>query len=91
MTEEKANDVSCVRVRLFASAREAVGRDEIRVTLASRQTTAGDLKKEILNAYPILSSKHIVFVLAVNHRAVTSDSAVSHNDEVAVLPAISGG
>ena len=91
MTRDKADDVSRVRVRMFASAREAVGRDEIRVILASHQTTAGDLKKEILNAYPALSSKHIVFVLAVNHKVVASDSSISHNDEVVVLPAISGG
>lgn len=91
MAVKKANNASQVRVRLFASAREAVGRDEIKVRLASRQTTAGDLKQEILDAYPVLSSKRIVFVLAVNHRVVTSDSAISHDDDVAVLPAISGG
>lgn len=91
MTQEKANDVSFVRVRLFASVKEAVGRDEISVTLTGRQTTAGDVKEKILNAYPVLSSKRIVFVLAVNHKVVANDSGISHDDEVAVLPAISGG
>lgn len=91
MTLKKAGDVSSIRVRLFASAREAVGMDEIRVTMASHQITAGNLKKEILVAYPALSSKRIMFVLAVNHRVVVGDSTISPNDEVAVLPAISGG
>ena len=91
MAQEKANDVSFVRVRLFASVKEAVGRGEITVTLAGPRTTAGDLKQAILNAYPMLSSKHIAFVLAVNHKVVAKDSAISLNDEVAVLPAISGG
>jgi molybdopterin converting factor small subunit len=91
MTREKTDDVSCVMVRLFASVREAVGRDEIMVPMASHQTTAGDLKKSILDACPILSSKRIVFVLAVNHKVAASNSAISHDDEVAVLPAVSGG
>ncbi|MGH9876259.1 MAG: MoaD/ThiS family protein [Nitrososphaera sp.] len=78
-------------MRLFASAREAVGRDEIIVTSVSRRTTAEDLKKKILNAYPVLYSKRITFVLAVNHKVVGSDYLISHDDEVAVLPAISGG
>lgn len=91
MTQEKANDVSYVRVRLFASVREAVGRDEIRITMTGHQTTAADLKKKILKAYPVLSLRHIEFVLASNHKVVASDSGIRHNDEVAVLPAISGG
>ena len=78
-------------MRLFASAREAIGTGEITVTLAGSDITAGNLKKKILSAYPILSSKRIVFELAVNHKVVTSDSTITHDDEVVVLPAISGG
>lgn len=86
------DDTSSVTVKMFASAREAVGKDEVKIKL-NQSMTAEDLRRNILEAYPTLSLRKIVFVLAVNHKVVVDDSnvVISSHDEVAVLPPISGG
>lgn len=89
MTKEELDLVS-VRVKLFASTKEIVGKDEIRLRLTD-QTTVGDLKKKILELYPALSSTKIPFMIAVNHRVADDSTTVSHLDEVAILPPVSGG
>lgn len=89
MAKEQLDLVS-VRVKLFASAREAVGKDEIRLSLAN-QTTVGDLKKKIFELYPALASKKIPFIVAVNHKVVDDSTTINHLDEVAILPPVSGG
>jgi len=83
-------DLLSVRVKLFASAREAIGKDQIIVSLA-KQTTVGDLRKKILELYPSLASKKIPFIVAVNHKVVDDSTTISHLDEVAILPPVSGG
>jgi len=83
-------DLLSVRVKLFASAREAIGKDQIIVSLAN-QTTVGDLKKKIFELYPSLASKKIPFIVAVNHKVVDDSTTISHLDEVAILPPVSGG
>jgi len=89
MTKEEL-DLLSVRVRLFASTKEIVGKDEIRLRLTD-QTTVGDLKKKIFEMYPALSSTKIPFVIVVNHRVADDSTTVSHLDEVAILPPVSGG
>ena len=87
MSKEKL-DLASVKVKLFASSRELVGENEVRISLTD-QTTVGNLRKKIVEMYPALSK--ITFVVAVNHK-VSDDSAVINNsDEVAVLPPVSGG
>jgi molybdopterin synthase catalytic subunit len=87
MSKERLDLVS-VKVKLFASSRELVGENEVRISLAD-QTTVGNLRKKIVEMYPALSK--ITFAVAVNHK-VSDDSAVINNsDEVAVLPPVSGG
>ena len=82
-------DLQSVKVKLFASSREIIGKDEVRLKLTD-QTTVGDLRKMILEMYPALSKK-IKFVVAVNHKVVDDSTIVSHLDEVAILPPVSGG
>jgi molybdopterin converting factor subunit 1 len=82
-------DLRSIKVKLFASSRELLGRDEIRVSL-DNQTTVGDLKKMIVEMHPSLSKKP-AFVVAVNHKVVDDSTIINHLDEVAILPPVSGG
>jgi len=89
MSKEELDLVS-VKVKLFASSREVIGKDEIRLRLAN-QTTVGDLRRMILELYPALSSTKTPFMVAVNHRIADDATTISHLDEVALLPPVSGG
>lgn len=89
MSKEQLDLVS-VKVRLFARAREIVGKEEVSVSLA-KQTTVGYLRKKFFELYPALASKKVPFVIAVNHKVVDDSTAINHLDEVAILPPVSGG
>jgi molybdopterin synthase sulfur carrier subunit len=77
-----------ITVKLFASSREIIGRDKIEVEL-SEKMTVGDLREIILTIQPLLSK--IQFVIAVNHKVANDATTLNQKDEVAVLPAVSGG
>lgn len=89
MSKEQV-DLLSVKVKLFASSREFLGKDEIMVSLPPGQSTVHHLRKKILELYPSLSNKP-AFVVAVNRRVADDSTAVSHQDEVAILPPVSGG
>ncbi|HYZ50882.1 MAG TPA: MoaD/ThiS family protein [Nitrososphaeraceae archaeon] len=79
-----------VDVRLFAWCRELIGKDKITLKLKKNQTTAGGLRKKILDLYPRLSS-HIQFVIAINCEIVDDITPIRSKDAVAILPPVSGG
>jgi len=89
MTREEL-DLLSVRVKLFASSREIIGKNEIILRLKN-ETTVGDLRRMILEMHPALSSKKIPFVIAVNHKVADDSTILGHLDEVAILPPVSGG
>jgi molybdopterin converting factor subunit 1 len=77
-----------ITVKLFASSREITGRDKIQVELFEKMTVR-DLREMILATQPLLS--RIQFVIAVNHKVADEATTLNQMDEVAVLPAVSGG
>lgn len=80
---------------LFAMSREmAGGKTEIELEFEQKSVKLSDLEERILQVYPQM--KCIPFVLAVNCKIVTEKqptdtTAVTADDEIAVLPPISGG
>jgi molybdopterin converting factor subunit 1 len=78
-----------ISVKLFASSREIIGKDKMTVKL-SENMTVRDLRKVILAIQPLPLSK-IQFVIAVNHKVADEATTLNQMDEVAVLPAVSGG
>ena len=78
-----------VDIKLFASCRELIGKDKITLKLKN-QMTVGDLRKKILELYPVLLGK-IQFVIALNYEIVDEITPISPKDEVAILPPVSGG
>ena len=104
MTRKKESNVKPLRVKLFASAREiAGGKSEIVIEFGQKPIKFTDLRKRILQIYPKL--KNIPFVFSVNCKIVfdrpTIDTCgnnttamattITAEDEIALLPPISGG
>ena len=104
MTRKKKLNVKPLRVKLFASAREiAGGKSEVVIEFEQKPIKFIDLRKRILEIYPKL--KNIPFVFSVNCMIVsykpTIDTSgnnttamattITADDEIALLPPISGG
>ena len=87
-SDDKENDL--IKVKLFGISTEIIGKREMTV-LVPVGTTVGNLKKKITKMYPSLDVDNIPFVFAVNHRVVSEDVPVTHLDEIAILPPVSGG
>jgi len=84
------SDDQKIIVRMFAILREAVGKNEVVITLP-RGSTVKTLKNKILQEHPSLNSFNGQFIISVNHEAVSGDTVVSTKDVIAALPPVSGG
>ncbi len=79
-----------VRVRLFASLREAAGRGEAELRL-SPGATAEDAWQRLAAEHPALASNRASLAAAVNRRYARFDTVLSDGDELVFLPPVSGG
>lgn len=78
-----------VTVRLFAAARDAARRDEVRLELADGARAADVLAA--LAALPDVGAVARRSRLAVNQGFARPDDPVRPDDEVALIPPVSGG
>lgn len=85
-----AADTLPVRVLLFARARELAGSDSVSVSVAIPATIAG-LRATLASRYPGLAALLARSALAVNHSFADDSTPVSPNDEIALIPPVSGG
>jgi molybdopterin converting factor subunit 1 len=79
-----------VRVRFFAVLRERAGRGEIAWEAAPGETV-GTLWARLRVALPNLAPSGESVAFAVNREYVDSAHPLADNDEVAVIPPVSGG
>jgi len=79
-----------VHVLFFGAARDAVGREEIELALAS-PSTAAQAFEQLLSAHPTLRRFGKSLLLAVNQEYAEPDREVRDGDEFAVFPPVSGG
>jgi molybdopterin converting factor subunit 1 len=79
-----------LRVRLFARARDLAGADTVRVELPDGATVA-DLRRRLAADYPALAGLLERSALAVDNDLAEDARVLSVNDEVALLPPVSGG
>jgi len=79
-----------VRVRFFASLRERLRRGEAEYTLADGATVA-DLWAAVCAEHPSLAELGRSISFAVNREYVEREHRLSSNDEVALIPPVSGG
>ena len=79
-----------VVVRLFAAAREIAGCDPISVEIPS-PATVGALRTALNSALPALAPLAERSLIAVNAAYADDGATISANDEVALIPPVSGG
>ena len=79
-----------VSVRLFAGLHDIVGRREVELELVDGATVA-DLRSQLGSRYPAVVPFMSTLVCAVNEEYVNNDYRLSPNDQVALIPPVSGG
>jgi molybdopterin converting factor subunit 1 len=79
-----------VRVRLFASLREAVGDATAELELGPG-ATAEDAWRSLVALHPALESRRPSLAAAVNRSYRGFDTVLEDGDELAFIPPVSGG
>jgi molybdopterin converting factor subunit 1 len=79
-----------VRLRFFASIREKLKRSEATCSLRDGATVR-DLLDQLCKDYPAIQPMRASVSVAVNQEYVESDWRLGDNDEVALIPPVSGG
>ena len=79
-----------VRVRCFAAAREIVGKSELTVDLPEGSTLT-QLFDQIQRQFPRLQGLAGSLLFSVNREYATAEKLLVAEDEVALIPPVSGG
>ena len=79
-----------VRVRLFASLREAAGRSEVELRLPPAATTE-DAWRALSEQYPALLARRSSLAASVNRRYAPFETPLHEGDELVFIPPVSGG
>jgi molybdopterin synthase sulfur carrier subunit len=74
-------------INYFGMIAEAVGSSKADFDLRGRNVS--DLKSELGNTFPELLG--MSYQIAVNQKLVSSETVISEQDEIAVLPPFAGG
>jgi molybdopterin converting factor subunit 1 len=75
-----------IRVLFFGRLRDVVGTNEI---IASDIKDIEDLKKYLFEKFPKLKGE--IFSVALNYEIIHTNENLKDNDEVALIPPVSGG
>ncbi len=79
-----------IHLKLFAVVRDLTGTDEVVLTLPSGSRVSALLQSLFLQ-YPQLQNLEHHVRIAVNWEYTPSDEVLHDNDEVALIPPVSGG
>ena len=79
-----------VKIKFFAVARDAAGRDECLLTLPEGSSVSTALDR-IIDQYPQLKKWKEHLAIAVNLNYVSREDVLHPDDEIAVIPPVSGG
>lgn len=90
MNEQAATRQMVVRVRLFASLRQAVGMGTLSYSLPAGATVA-DLVQGLIAEYPRLPTAAGAIYASVNRVYAGQDTTLQPGDEVGLFPPVSGG
>jgi molybdopterin converting factor subunit 1 len=77
-------------VLLFAAARDLAGADSVVVELPAGSTIA-EVRSNLARRIPSLAGLLAKSAIAVNHDFAEDDRVLQPNDELAVIPPVSGG
>lgn len=79
-----------VNVKLFAVIRDIVGKDELKVSVDDGSSASSVLQK-LAQQHPRLNEWKNHLRIAVNYEYVPMEHPLRQNDEVAIIPPVSGG
>ena len=79
-----------VPIKLFAIARQRLGRDQVEVTL-NDSATAGDLRRTLSEQFPVLADVLPHIRIAINSSYAADSTMIPIGAEVALIPPVSGG
>lgn len=79
-----------VRLRLFASLRDAAGIEAAELELPD-DITVGEALDTLCTQYPALARWREYIMMARNRRYVTTEDRLADGDEIALFPPVSGG
>jgi len=80
-----------VRVLLFATLKDAIGRGEVALFLPAAEATVAQVRAALAAQHPALERHLPNAVAAVNQEFAFAEDAVHDGDEVAFFPPVSGG
>jgi molybdopterin synthase sulfur carrier subunit len=76
-------------VKYFGAVADVTLKKEERLYLEDETNSISGLKTRLEQHYPEI--KNIAYTFALNHTAVTEDTLINENDELALLPPFAGG
>ena len=79
-----------VNVRLFASLREAVGRERLSLEIPAGASVE-DAWRRLVTQHPTLEPRRQSLAAAINRSYSPFESVLKAGDEVAFIPPVSGG
>jgi len=78
-----------VNILLFGIAKDIVGNQKLELELKGKITVA-DFRKQLLEEYPELGSLNSL-AIAINSEYARDSNLIMGNDEIALIPPVSGG
>jgi sulfur-carrier protein len=90
MVQKDSNSQIQVKVKLFAVYQEVFGTPELELTLLP-ETTVDQLLASLIEQQPQLTKWRDVTRFGVNLQFVESDTVLQDEDEVVLIPPVSGG
>ncbi len=79
-----------INLKLFAAARQAVDQELLELELADGATIT-DLKNELVKQFPQFESMREHLLVAVDAEYAKEDQVLMPDQEVALIPPVSGG
>ena len=79
-----------IHLKLFAAARQAVDQELLELELADGATIT-DLKNELVKQFPQFESMREHLLVAVDAEYAKEDQVLMPDQEVALIPPVSGG
>lgn len=79
-----------INLKLFAAARQAVDQELLELKLADGATIT-DLKNELVKQFPQFESMREHLLVAVDAEYAKEDQVLMPDQEVALIPPVSGG
>ncbi|RUT29506.1 molybdopterin converting factor [Paenibacillus zeisoli] len=78
-------------VKLFAGLVDRIGSSVIEFELSGESPTTSDLKQQLADTYPSAEDLIAVSFVAVNQEYATPHQPITAEDEIALIPPVSGG